>query len=588
MFKINYLELLSFSQEKYRYKFESGINYYKGANDTGKTEFYSFLDYMFGSSERFDNKYWFSNSLKEAIIEFEYKNKVFQFRRTYEPDVNYFLIDNGEWSGSINLLEYKEKMNTVFSPNEEDLKKLREFTDEDLTFRTFTVFNFLGEKALGYLVDFFDKGRNLKYSIKLQAILNYIFNKNISEISRLRNELELLQENTDNLLQSIRKSEFIINKINENVSKLGIQITYNGKNKEEIKEEVKKIKQLNEPKKTAKKNRTLNELEIIYNSISEQIKVYENRIEDTKKFQVENENRLSYLGVLDELINDKPDYQYLVKPISDLLNELSDSISFNSYILTNNTIKELKKQKELVKREITNNDNKYICFNVSEKEKAIAIIEEMLDVGIDVDIEELQIKRRKLVELKEAIRTLQNLDDKNKIEELSEYITQLYLSTNELSDLVNADALKESFSIQYFKKGNMLQPMIKNENEESEKIVINYYVGSLARQTLIQLCGYLGFIKLLVLENRYPIIPVIVIDHISKPFDHTNRNAIGGVLNEFYKSIKKEDVQIFMFDDENSKDLSINSSHQEDLVLENKTGFNPFYIGNKITKYSPF
>ena len=34
------------------------------------------------------------------------------------------------------------------------LKNIREFTEEELTFRTFTMFNFLGEKRQGAIHDF--------------------------------------------------------------------------------------------------------------------------------------------------------------------------------------------------------------------------------------------------------------------------------------------------------------------------------------------------------------------------------------------------------------------------------------------------
>ncbi|KJS68887.1 MAG: hypothetical protein JL50_04065 [Peptococcaceae bacterium BICA1-7] len=104
----------------------------------------------------------------------------------------------------------------------------------------------------------------------------------------------------------------------------------------------------------------------------------------------------------------------------------------------------------------------------------------------------------------------------------------------------------------------------------------------MARHTLIQLCGYLGFLHLLIKENKYPLIPILVIDHISKPFDSGNRKAIGIILQRFYETVSVEDLQIFMFDDENHEDLSIIPSHHEDLVTDNKSGFNPFFHEIKI------
>lgn len=110
-----------------------------------------------------------------------------------------------------------------------------------------------------------------------------------------------------------------------------------------------------------------------------------------------------------------------------------------------------------------------------------------------------------------------------------------------------------------------------------ENILLNYYIGSMARHTLIQLCGYLGFMKLLLEEEKYPLIPILVIDHVSKPFDANNARAIGQVLSSAYTSIGKDKLQIFMFDDEEYETLAIQPEYFENLVGENKSGFNPFY-----------
>lgn len=72
------------------------------------------------------------------------------------------------------------------------MKELRAFVEEDIGYRTFTVFNFLGENRQGILNDFFDKCSRLEYSIKMPALLNYIFNKNIARINEL-NTLQFLK-----------------------------------------------------------------------------------------------------------------------------------------------------------------------------------------------------------------------------------------------------------------------------------------------------------------------------------------------------------------------------------------------------------
>ena len=69
---------------------------------------------------------------------------------------------------------------------------------------------------------------------------------------------------------------------------------------------------------------------------------------------------------------------------------------------------------------------------------------------------------------------------------------------------------------------------------------------------------------------------------ISKPFDKNNASAIGNVINEAYTTIKKEDLQIFIFDDEMYETMSLIPDKSIELSSNDKTGFNPFFINNQI------
>ena len=66
MFRINKLTMYSFDEKKYTYQFSSGLNYFKGKNSSGKTEFYKFLDFMFGGRQWLTRRISFScfSSLK--------------------------------------------------------------------------------------------------------------------------------------------------------------------------------------------------------------------------------------------------------------------------------------------------------------------------------------------------------------------------------------------------------------------------------------------------------------------------------------------------------------------------------------------
>lgn len=565
---------------EYTYEFKFGVNYFKGKNSSGKTEFYSFIDFMFGSSEDIRKKPWYSDSLEKATIIFEYNGIGYTITRTRNPTQNYLYYSDEAETDVIDLREYKEKLNSIFAQDIELLKDIRSFTEEELTYRSFTMFNFLGEKRQGAIHDFFDKCSDVKYSMKLTPILNFIFNKNLARIYELQKELNKLLEEIKKLEITSARYDFVIKQVNDNLQKLETNIWYSGKNADEVRKRITEIKDMQIIDNSSKKN--IAELEVMYNNITEQIKVYESRISDSKTHEKDSENRKFLLNKLNVLLNKNSDFEYLVSPIKKMISELDTTISFSNYLINDNTIKELKNQRKLLITEIRRNDSRFKCYSLEEKVKAIVLIEDYLAADIRSGEEELKEKRKRIKAIREELKVLQNSDDTRKIKELSEYITSLYLSAKEISSVVDDDIKEEGFKIQYLKRGNILQPLVVrtvlDEDEIEEKRAFNYYIGSMARHTLIQLCGYFGFLKMLLEEDKYPLIPILVIDHISKPFDDNNCKAIGKIITTAYETIGKNKLQLFIFDDKESESLAIEPDHTENLVKNNKTGFNPFYI----------
>lgn len=574
------------NENNHTYNFSAGINYFKGKNSSGKTEFYFFIDYMFGSSDDIRKKPWYVDTLSKATMIFEYNDKTFCITRTREPNQNYLYYADETQPQAIVLREYKDKLNSIFAQDMDLLKDIRNFTDEELTYRTFTMFNFLGEKGQGKIQDFLDKCSDIKYSVKLNPILNFIFNNNLEKIHELQEELDLLIKDLKELESNSSRFEFVITQVNANLQKLGSNIWYNGKNAEDINRFIFNTKEMQNNEKIVDK-RNIADLEVMYNNISEQVKVYENNTADAKQFEKDNENRRKLLFKLQELIEENNDFIYLVKPLQNILQDIDNTIFFSNYLISDNTIKELKKQREQIKTEIKRNDSRFKCYTLEQKSKAMAFIEEYLSIEIHPMDDDIKKKRKRIKEIREELNALQNADDTKKIKEVSEYITELYYSAKDISFVVADDMQQNDFNIKYFKKGNILQPTILSpdtDNMEEKNKQVNYYIGSMARHTLIQLCGYLAFLKILLEDDKFPIIPILVIDHISKPFDEKNSKAIGKVISTAYESIGKENLQIFIFDDEEYEKLSIEPEYSENLVAESKTGFNPFYFPTEIDK----
>ena len=280
---------------------------------------------------------------------------------------------------------------------------------------------------------------------------------------------------------------------------------------------------------------------------------------------------------LNLLIETDDNYKYLSEPILTLLKDLDKNITFNKNVINSTTIKNLRAKRADVKIRIEKYDYKFKRFKTEEKTKMVTIVEEHLKESTGDNTHKIELLRSEIRDLKAKIKELENSDDESKIIKLSDFITVLYKTAVNVSDIVQQDINldSDSFRLEYLKRGNLIQPVLTDDKNSKKE---NIYTGSMARHTLMQLCAYLGFLYLLLDDDRYPIIPMLVIDHISQPFDPGNKKSIGAILEKFFEIALIEDIQIFMFDDSTCKDVGLSKAKEEYLFNKNKTGFNPYYF----------
>ena len=272
--------------QTFTYDFSEGINYFIGKNDSGKTEFYTFIDYMFGASLQLYKRDWYKDSLLFADLYFKSNDIVFVLTRYLKDEnKNYFRYVDEDDSEPIRLDEYKERINRVLAQDDNCLRELRSFVGEDISFRTFTLFNFLGENRQGVLNDFFDKCSDLRYSIKLPAILNYVFNKNLAEIEKLKKTEANLASSLESIEKRIAQNEEVKNRINRQLEILGIEKVFTGNNAADVLKAIDEFQGMVLKKDISKKTRTIAELEAVYTSLDEQIKLQIKTEADCKSFE---------------------------------------------------------------------------------------------------------------------------------------------------------------------------------------------------------------------------------------------------------------------------------------------------------------
>ena len=111
-------------------------------------------------------------------------------------------------------------------------------------------------------------------------------------------------------------------------------------------------------------------------------------------------------------------------------------------------------------------------------------------------------------------------------------------------------------------------------------VYLNTNRGSKARNTLLQLCGYCAFSLLFQDTENIPYMPILIIDHISGPFDTKNSKAIGSIIKEFQK-FSKNSIQIIFFDIEKPDYFNISPDNYYELNTNGSKGFIPWYRDSK-------
>lgn len=442
MFKINSISIFDGEDNSYTYDFQEGVNYIRADNSKGKTVFYQFIDYILGGSLK-SNLEGAEKIVSTEMI-FEYKGHTFKVCRVLGREENYFYLDNQETAKPIDSTEYKSKLNSIFSSNDEEQRKIKEFTGENITFRQFTMFNFLGENRQGQLQNFWDKASDIKYSVRLNPLMNYIFNPHLEEISKLLNVIKHSKQELAQLETETKQSDFFISEINKNLNILGIKVQFSGLNKDKILAELNTVKQSSQ-KIGATDDKSLADLLTQKNSLDEQIKIYRNNISVLKQDQRINKNRSQMLQSLKRLIDENEEYKYLVEPIEQVLHSIEGDLDFSNYIIKDKTVEALEKQSFELKRIINRKESGLRPFSLEDKVKAIVLLEEYLQQDFIVNNSKLEQLKTRIRELRKKLNELQNEDDKKKISNLSKNITDIYISSSSVSKFVLEDVERDNF-----------------------------------------------------------------------------------------------------------------------------------------------
>ena len=575
MFEITSLTLWSFENESFVYRFSAGVNYIEGANDTGKTAFFEFIDFMLGHEDKNLSKIPWLNHISHAEMLMKLHDQECLLVRSLDGQKNEVRV-NGTTQRVYDLADYRETLNSFICPSQSAIEEFWEYVDSEISYRTFTLFNFLGENQQGRMHAFFGRLDELKYRVKERVVFDFIFNKDPRRVIELERSVKQLSLEQKVLSQRAEENDSMSAEINQGLSCLGAPITFNGENINDVREFISAYDVASDSYKNRRKDELAASVEGAA-VLADQIKTLDEMSAESSLVEKQNERRIALLHSLNEVIRDRPEYRELLEPTQKLLQDLKETVSLKSLKIHKDILGKKKKQLEKVKGDLDRSEAIMKPLDLDQKVKTAILVSEYLRHYNEDDIEaKLKSLNDKLREYKQLLNQARWNNDESRVAKVSETITSYYKLAESLSSFVTEDFRHEGFRVDYVKEGNALQPMYIVEDQDSE-----CYTGSKARHTLLQLCGYCAFLKMLVSSKRYPISPLLIIDHISASFDDENRNGIGAILNGFVEDMELNSVQIFLFDSASPEALSIRPNRHIKLAGRGKTGFNPFISLNR-------
>lgn len=571
MFELRTLTLNSFDGRSYPYHFERGINYIEGLNNTGKTAFVQFIDFMLGHDDKgIAERPWYCGTLKSAELALADDCRLLELYRSLDG-VDYEVCFNGVATDVRTLADYVSEVNSILCQNQRSLMDFWQYVGEELTYRTFTLFSFLEEDHVGQLNCFFGKLHEVRYRVKERQLFDYLFARDVSRILALEKDAKRLTEEKEELAIKAEKNKALSKRIDDELATLGVHMSLEEDDIARI-EEVLSSFDITSPERLGG-SRGISESTFAAATLADQIRALEAMLSERDMEDAENTKRQRLLARLEELIDEKPEYNELVGPTHSLLEDLEESTSMRDAQVQKEVLERKKKQLNRLRKDLKASESVLNPVDADERFRVATLLSDHIKEYKSCDVRErFEGIQRELTDVRKELRKLRMQIDETKIDTISAAITRRYKAACESSAFVRDDFELDGFGVRYVRNGNLIQPYFHQDD-----VPINYYTGSRARHALLQLSGYLAFLEMLRTRTDCPSLPLLVIDNISAPFDAENVRGIGDVLRSFYSEDENAEIQVFLFENKAPSELGVNPSVYVKLECEGKTGFNPFY-----------
>lgn len=569
------LTMVGHDGNRHSYRFSRGINYIYGANGTGKSAFYEFLDFMLGasrpSSAPLSEMEWYKDTLHSAELSITHNGSEYAFVRSIDG-LSFNIKKDGHGIPCQSLSDYCEIVNSLLEVPSDALRALELYAGEKLKFRSMTIFNFLGEKGAGRLDDFLDKSSDLKYGLKVARILDFMFNDHVQEIVDLENKAEKTRIRQSAMTEKLRTADFLVSLINEKLSILRSPFVFSGRNIAALRKAIENCRG-----GVYKKGRIENieGLRFAAESVANKVSALSIEVEDMKSTAKLQQNREKLLKALVSVAEGRSGYEQCVRAAIRMVEEIQEGASYSRLDLKREALRKARVELKRLNCQIIALESGESPTDVEQRQVAFSVLDDAIKRFEYAESGDLAQITKELQEIQKEIARLKAEDDEEKLRAVSESITAYYSACIEFAPLAAEDFSRQGYEINFLKKGCSLRPSKYEESDGNERRRVTYIAGSFARHALIQLCGYTALLEFLLRDVELPVLPLLCVDHPSKPFDEDNKRGVGAILNRFVE--RNSTVQVFVFDSANPADLGIAPAAFINLAGTPGGGFNPFY-----------
>lgn len=574
MFKLESLQLNCANNNRKFVEFKNNTAYIFAPNSKGKTLLCECIDFALGGSEDIFNKPAMKGVYSiEIIIRANPADKLY-FLRDKDGSFYYKKGDDSTYR-QFNRDLYNEMLTSLLLNGEDsEVIGFNEVFDRQLSHRSMAFLNFLDQKGMGDLKYIFSKANSDKYRWYYKDIINYIFNyEKIRQIVFLTKELKnkILQYN--NLKQRIDKFTVKRDLLFAELKILGIQV----ETIEEAKEALFKFEKNYTRPDTTAKEKDLNFLLVASQSLSEEIKVQQCFSEQGKMLVSRQKNIQKLLNFFMTIIKESDELKEYVSPIIDLILEAKTKSDTFSSLDISETIKKLQAEKLKVDQQLYMLQEQLVKLDYKDTEKSIGIAKQMLiDIDSYGEIGNINQLEMEISELKNKIDLLKKSFDTSKQDIVNLSINSSYKSLQDKCTFISEDLIKGGeivFDAKLTQLYGYLDEEIELINGEKEKHKIQYIPGSMARQTIWQILCYLHVMDYtLKTHTGLPLMPLLVLDNISMPFDvNIGKNNYAGVYDFIKQFAEDNGIQIILTS--NIPAAEVDEQNPIDL----SSGLNPVY-----------